>query len=96
MKGQHEEPRRPFPVAQSYRDGTPVGEAPDHRAVVRAINHGGTVKPHGASVALNKQLDEIKARRSECKTPIERIAFDNDPANGPVGLRILAMTESER
>lgn len=40
------------------------------------------------------KVEQIKAQRAKLVTPIERIAFDNDPRNGPIGLRIIAMAET--
>lgn len=40
------------------------------------------------------KVEAIKEQRAKLATPIERIAFDNDPRTGPLGLRLIAMIES--
>jgi hypothetical protein len=62
MAQQDDMPKRPFPVATNYRDGTPVGEAPDHRTVSRAINHGGTI---GERIARELISDGMKEARRD-------------------------------
>lgn len=39
-------------------------------------------------------VDALKVKRAKLATPVERIVFDNDPANGPIGLRVVAAVES--
>lgn len=41
-----------------------------------------------------QRVEELKARRAELKTPMARVAFDNDVRNGPFGVRVLAAIES--
>jgi hypothetical protein len=44
--------------------------------------------------AQRRLIDAIAAARAQLETPETRIAFDNDPANGPTAYRIIAMTEA--
>lgn len=48
------------------------------------------------TAAQRARIDELKRRRAQLENPIDRIAFDNDPANGTAAERIVAMTESDQ
>lgn len=43
----------------------------------------------------NEQIKLAAARRAALETPLERILFDNDPANGPLIVRVGAMLSDE-
>ena len=42
------------------------------------------------------QIEELAAKRAKITDPVERIAFDNDPANGLTAIRIGAMLAKTR
>jgi hypothetical protein len=46
--------------------------------------------------AQRAHVEHLKRERGKLRSPIERIAFDNDPANGPFALRLIAASESDR
>ena len=46
------------------------------------------------TAAERYKVEQLKRARAKLATPLDRILFDNDPANGRAALRIVAMTES--
>jgi hypothetical protein len=80
-------------IAEAFLAGDLQADQAEHNSYV-VEQQLEMVKQMVAGRAQDARLADLRVRRAALKTPLERIAFDNDPANGTAAERIVAMSDS--